>query len=254
MERLQGKRALVTGAASGIGRATALRLASEGARVHCADLQQEACDETAAAIREAGGAASSAALDVSDPDACQAAVGAATSELGGLDLLCNIAGILRSAHSATFPIEQWNQMIAVNLSGTFFMTRAALPALEADGGGAIVNMASVAGLQGVPYGAAYSASKAGVIGLTRSVAAEYSRRRVRVNAVCPGGVMTPMTSAGFNVEGEGEIDPKVLTKLAPMMPRVAKPEEIAGLVAYLCSDEASYMTGTTVTIDGGQIA
>lgn len=253
MDRMQGKRALVTGAASGIGRASALRLASEGASVHCADLQAEACEGTAEAIREAGGSATSSALNVSDPSSVAVCVASAVEALGGLDILCNIAGILRSAHTAELAPKDWDAVISVNLSGTFYMCSAALPAL-AEGGGVIVNMASVAGLQGVPYGAAYSASKAGVIGLTRSIAAEYSRRSVRANAICPGGVMTPMTAAGFNVDGEQEIDAKVLTKLAPMMPRIGTPEEIAGLVAYLASDEASYITGTTVTIDGGQTA
>lgn len=253
MDRMRDKRALVTGAASGIGRATAERLASEGAQVYCADLQEEACSETVETILKAGGHAIGSALDVSDPESCKSAVSRAAHELGGLDILCNIAGILRSGHTAELVPADWQAVISVNLSGTFYMCSSALPAL-ADGGGVIVNMASVAGLQGVPYGAAYSASKAGVIGLTRSIAAEYAQRAVRANAICPGGVMTPMTAGGFKVDGEQEIDARLLTKLAPMMPRIGTPEEIAGLVAYLSSDEASYITGTTVTIDGGQIA
>jgi len=250
VQRHQGKRAIVTGAASGIGKASAIRLASEGAHVHCLDLQEEACAQTAAEIRASGAEATSASVDVSDADACASCVEHGIAELGGLDVLCNIAGVLGSAHTADLEIATWDRVLAINLSGTFYMTRAALPQLSKDGG-AIVNMASVAGLQGVPYGAAYSASKAGVIGLTRSIAAEYSRQGVRANAICPGGVATPMTLGGFSVENA---DPKLFAKIMPMMPRIGQPEEIAALVAYLASEEAAYITGTTVTIDGGQMA
>ena len=127
---------------------------------------------------------------------------------------------------------------------------AALPTLL-EGGGAIVNMASAAALQGVPYNAAYCASKAGVVGLTQSLAAEYARRGVRVNCICPGGVQTPMTAKGLPVEN---MDPALMARIVPLMPRVAQPEEIAALVAYLASDESGYMTGTAVKIDGGQVA
>jgi NAD(P)-dependent dehydrogenase (short-subunit alcohol dehydrogenase family) len=129
------------------------------------------------------------------------------------------------------------------------MCRSALPLLL-EGGGAIVNIASVAAVQGVPYNAAYGASKAGVVGLTQALASEYAKRGVRVNCVCPGGVMTPMTQAGFNVEGG--IDPTLMARIAPLMPRVGKPEEIAGVVAFLASEEAAYVTGSAYRIDGGQ--
>jgi NAD(P)-dependent dehydrogenase (short-subunit alcohol dehydrogenase family) len=250
MHRLEGRRALVTGAASGIGRATAIRLAEEGARLFCADIAVDAAKETAEQIRSAGGEAASGVVDVAELASCEACVDAAVGALGGLDVLCNVAGILRPGHTTELEASLFDLTVAINLSGTFYMCRSALPHLL-DGGGAIVNMASAAALQGVPYNAAYCASKAGVVGLTQSLAAEYARRGVRVNCVCPGGVMTPMTQAGFAVEG---MDVGLMARTAPLMPRIGTPEEIAALVAYLASDEAAYMTGEAVRIDGGQVA
>jgi NAD(P)-dependent dehydrogenase (short-subunit alcohol dehydrogenase family) len=250
MERLTGRRALITGAASGIGRATALRFSSEGAHVCCADLNEGGAAETAASIVRAGGEAFELGLDVADAGACEGAVAAAVERFGGLDVLCNIAGMLRNGKTEDFPVDVFDQMIAVNLAGVFYMSRAAIPQLL-DSGGSIVNLASVAGLQGVPYGAAYSATKAGVIGLTRAMAAEYSRRGVRVNAICPGAINTPMIASGFQVEGGA--DPKLMAKLMPMIKRIGEPSEIAALAAYLASDEAAYMTGVAIPIDGGQL-
>lgn len=250
MERLQGRKALVTGAASGIGRATAKRLAQEGASVFCVDIAAEGAAQTAKEIDADGGRASSQAADVADLGACEAAVAAAADAFGGLDLLANIAGILRPGHTHEQDSDVFDLTIAINLTGTFYMCRSALPKLL-ENGGAIVNMASAAALQGVPYNAAYCASKAGVVGLTRSLASEYSRRKIRVNCICPGGVMTPMTQAGFPVE---DLDPALMARIAPQMPSVGKPEDIAALVAYLASDEAAYMTGSAITIDGGQLA
>ncbi len=250
MQRLEGRRALVTGAASGIGRASAIRLAEEGARVYCADINAEGAKETAEQIRAAGGEAASGAVDVAELASCEASVEAAVEAFGGLDVLCNVAGILQPGHTTELEAELFDRTLAINLSGTFYMCRSALPHLL-DGGGAIVNMASAAALQGVPYNVAYCASKAGVIGLTQSLAAEYAKREVRVNCICPGGVMTPMTQAGFAVEG---MDVALMARTAPLLPRLGTPEEIAALVAYLASDESGYMTGEAVRIDGGQVA
>lgn len=247
-DRLKGRRALVTGAASGIGRATSLRLAAEGAAVFCVDIAAAGAEETAKSIAAQGGRAASGAVDVSQLASCEAAVAAARGFLGGLDLLANVAGILRPGHTHEQDAKLFDQTIAINLSGTYYMCRSALPLLLA-GGGAIVNIASVAGVQGVPYNAAYGASKAGVMGLTQALAAEYAKRGVRVNCICPGGVMTPMTTAGFNVEN---LDPSLMARVAPLMPRVGRPEEIAGLVAFLASEEAAYVTGSAYRIDGGQ--
>ncbi|MCR9092592.1 MAG: SDR family oxidoreductase [bacterium] len=256
MNRLEGRRALVTGAASGIGRGTALRLAEEGAAVFCADIAAEGAQETAKQITTAGGTAAAGAVDVADAASCEAGVAAAVEALGGLDTLANVAGILRPGHTLEQDPAVWHATIGVNLTGTFQMCRAALAHLVdredgPEGGCAIVNIASAAALQGVPYNAAYCASKAGVVGLTRSLASEYARRKVRVNAICPGGISTPMTAAGFPVDG---IDPALFARVAPQMPMVGQPEDIAALVAYLASDEARYMTGSAITIDGGQLA
>lgn len=256
MDRLKGRRALVTGAASGIGRGTALRLAEEGAAVFCADIAAEGAEETARQIAAAGGTAASAAVDVADAASCEAGVSSAVEALGGLDTLANVAGILRPGHTLEQDPGVWHTTIGINLTGTFQMCRAALPYFVdrqdgPDGGCAIVNIASAAALQGVPYNAAYCASKAGVVGLTRSLASEYARRKVRVNAICPGGISTPMTAAGFPVD---DIDPALFARVAPQMPIVGEPGDIAALVAYLASDEARYMTGSAITIDGGQLA
>ena len=248
-DRLTEKRALVTGAASGIGRATSLRLAAEGAHVFCCDIAAAGAEETAKMIESAGGCAASGRVDVSQLASCEAVVAAAREALGGLDILANVAGILRPGQTDKQDPSHFDQTIAINLSGTYYMCRSALPLLL-EQGGAIVNIASVAAVQGVPYNAAYGASKAGVVGLTQALAAEYAKRGIRVNCVCPGGVMTPMTQAGFNVEGG--IDPALMARIAPLMPRVGKPEEIAGVVAFLASDEAAYVTGSAYRIDGGQ--
>ena len=256
MDRLKERRAFVTGAASGIGRATAKRLAEEGAAVYCADIQADAAKQTAEDIRHAGGRAESAALDVSDRGACDAAIHAASDAFGGLDLVANVAGILRPDHTHEQDPADFDQTIAVNLTGTYNVCRAVLPVFLAmdpkpDGGCSIVNIASVAALQGVPYNAAYGASKAGVLGLTKALASEYARRRVRVNAICPGGVSTPMTAAGFPVD---DIDPTIFARISPQMPSIGQPEEIAALLAYMSSPEARFMTGSAITIDGGQLA
>jgi NAD(P)-dependent dehydrogenase (short-subunit alcohol dehydrogenase family) len=247
-DRLKGKRALVTGAASGIGRATSLRLAAEGATVFCCDIAAPGAEETAKMIAVQGGKASSGAVDVSQLASCEAIVESARGFLGSLDILANVAGILRPGHTDKQDPKLFDQTIAINLCGTYYMCRSALPLLL-EGGGAIVNIASVAAMQGVPYNAAYGASKAGVVGLTQALAAEYAKRNVRVNCVCPGGVMTPMTMAGFSVEN---LDPALMARIAPLMPRVGQPEEIAGVVAFLASDEAAYVTGSAYRIDGGQ--
>jgi len=249
LTRLEGRRALVTGAASGIGRASAIRLASEGASVYCADIAAAGAEATAKEIAASGATAAGGALDVSDLASCQAAVEAAGEALGGLDTLCNIAGILRPGHTTEIDIASWDQTLAINLSGTFYMCRAALPRLLEEGG-AIVNMASAAALQGVPYNAAYCAAKAGVVGLTQSLAAEYAKRKVRVNCICPGGVQTPMPAQGLDVQ---DMDPSLMLRVVPLMPHMAQPEEIAALVAYLASDEAAYVTGSAFKIDGGQV-
>ncbi len=244
--RLTGKAAAVTGAASGIGRATALRLAAEGARVACLDVAADGAEKTAGEIVEAGGAALALACDVSSEASVAGATSALLSDLGRLDVLCNIAGIGKFAHTTEAPVTEWDRIIAVNLTGTFLMCRAALPALL-ESRGTIVNTASTAGLIGQPYSAAYCASKGGVVMLTKALAYEYIERGVTVNAVAPGGVDTPLIhSFGFPEGASKKLFYKIQTPMG-----FCQPEEVAGVFAFLASDEARYMTGTIIPIDGG---
>ncbi|MFQ5667461.1 MAG: SDR family NAD(P)-dependent oxidoreductase [Candidatus Binatia bacterium] len=246
MQRFEGETAVVTGAGSGVGRATALRLATEGAAVACLDLALATAEQTAAEIRAAAGTARAYRVDVSDPPAVRAAVTATARELGRPSVLVNCAGIGKFAHSHEMPVEEWTRIIGVNLTGSFLMAQAVLPFLL-DGGGNIVNIASSAGLMGQPYSAAYCASKGGVIQLTRALAAEYLTRGVRVNAVAPGGVATPLQQAFKLPEGA---DPKAIRKLITPLGN-AQPEEVASLIAFVASNEGRYMTGSILLIDGG---
>ncbi|MAE95769.1 MAG: short-chain dehydrogenase [Deltaproteobacteria bacterium] len=249
MNRFEGKVALVTGAASGIGRATALRLASEGAELFLADLDEGGVKETAAEITAQGGRAHPHRLDVRDRAACRAIVAAAVADGGKLDVLCNVAGVLRGAAVDEVTEEEWDLLMSVNLGAVFFLSQAALPHLLATKGN-IVNMASAAGLTGQVYTSVYAASKAAVVSLTKSMALEFAKRGVRVNAVCPGGVITPMSRAFQPPEGA---DLQLFARVIPLI-EPAQPEEIASAVAYLASDEARFVTGTAFSIDGGQTA
>lgn len=246
MTRLQGKVALVTGAGSGIGRASALRLASEGARVVAADIDLKAAEATA---HEAGGSAFR--CDVTNEADVKALVAHAVRTYGALHIAHNNAGIEGSlGKTADYPTDEFDRVIAVNLKGVFLCLKHEIPAMIAAGGGSIVNTASVAGLvanQGAP---AYAAAKHGVVGLTRTAAAEYARKNVRVNAVCPGWTDTPMSR---RVGGENA---KVMEGYVSRVPagRLGKPEEIAALVAFLASDDAQYLTGAAIPVDGAWTA
>ena len=246
MRRFEGRTTIVTGAGSGLGRATAYRLAEEGATVACLDVALEPAEVTAARIRAVAGVGRAYRVDVSDPASVRAAVTQAATDLGRPSVLVNCAGIGKFAHAHEMPFEDWSRIIAVNLTGSFLMAQAVLPYLL-DGGGSIVNIASNAGLMGQPYSAAYCASKGGVIQLTRALADEYLTRGIRVNAVAPGGIATPLQHAFKLPEGA---DPKAIRKLMTPLGN-AQPEEIATLVAYVASDEARYMTGSIISIDGG---
>jgi NAD(P)-dependent dehydrogenase (short-subunit alcohol dehydrogenase family) len=247
MTRFANRSAIVTGAGAGIGRATALRLAAEGARVLAVDVDGAAAEATAAA---AGGVCAGMAGDVSDPDAVAAVVAAAVARNGPLHVLANVAGVGHFARTTDESVEGWNRVIAVNLTGTFLMCRAALPHLR-ETRGVIVNTASVAGLRSHPYSAAYCASKGGVVMLSRALAAEYGRSGMRVNCVCPGRVETGFINHFRLPDG---VNPAALARIMPLRERPAGPEEVAAVIAFLASDEASYVNGDAVVVDGGMIA
>lgn len=246
--RLEGKTAIVTGAASGIGLAVAKRLAADGAKVVIGDRNAQGVEEAARTI---GSSASALALDVADEASCQALVDHAVGLHGGLDILCNIAGVLDFGRFADVDRGRWDRVISVNLTGVYQMCRAAMPHLV-DRRGNIVNMASAAGLVGVPYNSAYTASKHGVVGLTRALALEFSKEGVRVNAVCPGGVDTPM----LHQEPPENIDWQMVMRSASWLDSgaMATPDDIADTVAFLASAEARRITGATFSVDGGQTA
>jgi NAD(P)-dependent dehydrogenase (short-subunit alcohol dehydrogenase family) len=249
MKRFQGRTVLITGAGSGIGRATAERFGAEGAAVACADVNAKGVEETAAAIRSQGGEALGLCCDVSKPPSIEETFNKVIERYKRLDVLANVAGVGGFRRLTETTLDEWNRTIGVNLTGTFLMCQKAIShILETKG--AIINVASVAGLRSHPFSAAYCASKGGVVTMTKALAVEFGRKGVRINCVCPGGVETPMIQNFQLPEGAS---PRVLERIMPLG-RMGQPHEVAATIAFLASDDALYINGSAIVVDGGMIA
>ena len=250
---LDGKSALITGGGGGIGRAAALAFAREGARVAVADLMAEAARETVALVNSTGGQVLSLSGDISLDADVRAMIKAVVGAHGRLDCAFNNAGIAgwqvdaAGKKTADWSEEAFDRMIAVNLKGVWLCMRHELPQMQTQGGGAIVNTASIAGLTGLPSSSAYVAAKHGVIGLTKTAAIEYAEANIRVNAVCPGYIRTRMTESAMQLRGEA------ILAHTPLK-RMGNPEEIAEMVVWLCSERASFVSGAAYNVDGGYMA
>ncbi len=249
MQRFKDRVVLVTGASSGIGKAAALRLAEEGASVCCVDLNQEGVEATAAEISAAGGHALALTCDVSDEEQVNACIADCVQQLGSLYSLINMAGILRFERFHETSSDSWQQIQNINLNGTFYMCRAALPHLK-NSKGNIVNAASTAALTGLHWGVAYSASKGAVLAMTRSIAVEYAKDGVRANCVCPGDIKTPMTKGTAMPDMPTQ---EQLTRISSLNGPLG-PEVVAGVIAMLASEDAVHVTGEDVRVDGGTLS
>lgn len=252
--RFQGRSVLVTGGGSGIGLATAVAFANEGARVAVGDVSAEGCRKAVEAIHDSGGTAISVHADVSREEDVRRMVDKTLAAFGRLDVLFSNAGILIEAPVHEMTETDWERIIAVNLKGTFLVAKHAVRAMLQQGGGAIVNTASVNALVGDPDEAAYCASKAGVALLTKSMALAYAKDHIRVNAVCPGWVETPLFQQEADHRGIPLATYRQFAAAQHPIGRIGRPEEIAQVVLFLASDDASYITGSLVVADGGYTA
>jgi len=249
MRRMEGKVAFVTGAAGGIGRATALRLAAEGASLYLVDLAAEALEETVGLAEKEGAQVVGARCDVSDEADVKQNVAACVERFGKLDALCNVAGILLLDHFPNIAADQFRRVLEVNLVGPFLLAQAALPHLL-ETKGSIVNVSSTSALAGMPYGAAYGTSKGGVSALTRTLAVEFGKRGLRCNAVNPGSILTAMAGPGVVPD---DADMKLIMRAQPLdEPR--PPEVVASVIAMLVSRDGSHINGEEIRVDGGTLA
>jgi NAD(P)-dependent dehydrogenase (short-subunit alcohol dehydrogenase family) len=258
MNRLDCRRLLVTGAASGIGKATALRLLDEGAVVVAADVEARGLEETRVQAGSWADRLTTLEMNVGDEDSVVDGVRSAINTLGGLDAVINAAGILRAAHTHDMSLGLWEQIVGVNLTGTFLVVREALPALLANASSAIVNFSSTSAAFAHPYMAAYAASKGGIQSFTHALALEYGKQGLRAVCVAPGSIKSGITdtTAGYLPP---DCDWSLLAKLSPVLPatlessgaRMAGPEAVAGVVAMLVSDDGAFISGTEIRIDGG---
>lgn len=247
---MDGKVAVVTGAASGIGRSTAEVYAREGAAVIVSDVDEKGGEETVRMIEEAGGRAAFVRADISKPEDCEALAAAAVDGFGRLDFACNNAGVSGAqAPTGDYDIDEWRRVLEINLSGQFYCMRYQIPRMLENGGGAIVNVASILGRVGFAGAPAYVAAKHGLVGLSSNTALEYAEQGIRVNAVGPAFISTPLISAL-------ESDPTVNEALVGMHPmgRLGRPHEVAELIVFLSSDRASFITGSYYPVDGGYLA
>jgi 3-hydroxybutyrate dehydrogenase len=250
---LDGKVALVTGGSSGIGRATALTFAREGAKLVIADMNEDGGQQTVHMITENGGEATFVRVDVANATEVAAMISKAVETYGRLDCAHNNAGVTQRAYPSTaeFPEDDWHRVLAINLTGVWLCMKYEIPQMLRQGSGAIVNTASVAGLVGLAGRSAYVASKHGVVGITRTAALEYAKAGIRVNCVCPGYIRTPMVAYVLQHEGR-QLEEQMVAR--EPIGRLGTPEEIAETVVWLCSDAASFVTGHTMTVDGGFVA
>jgi NAD(P)-dependent dehydrogenase (short-subunit alcohol dehydrogenase family) len=251
--KLEQRVAVITGAGSGIGQAMARLFAREGARILAADVNESAAQETARMITEAGGACRTFAVDVSRPEQVRALIDEAISAFGRIDILCNNAGIGSTTDVVECEPDEWDRVMTVNVKSVYLGCKYAIPHMLAQGGGVIVNTASVAGMVGLPKRASYSASKGAVIALTRQVAVEYVEQGIRVNCLCPGTVDSPWVGRLLQQADDPVAARQALVARQPLG-RLGTPEEIAAAALYLVSDDAAFITGTGLVIDGGLTA
>ncbi len=252
-QNLSGRKAIITGAGLGIGRAIALRLAEEGCDVGLFDRDPGSVDVTAAMIRDKGRRAVIALGDASRPDDVVTGAADLVQALDGIDILVNNAGILRTAPFLETPYAIWREVFSINLDGAFLFSQSILPVMVEQKSGCVVNMASWTGKKGVPNHSAYSASKFALIGLTQSLAGEMAGHGIRVNAVCPGVIVNTRMRDLAEELNHAQGLPDVATRVQTTIPlkRAGEPQDVAGVVTFLCSDDASYMTGQSINITGG---